>query len=68
MQKIVDLSLPIASVILTGAALMVMLNQKERGYSMMMEASIGYVLIQMIPLFIKLLAGIGAANLKNTPV
>ncbi|MFJ7681143.1 hypothetical protein [Peribacillus butanolivorans] len=60
-ELMVSLSLPIASVILTGAALMVMLNQKERGYSMMMQASIGYVLVQMIPLFIKLLAGIGAA-------
>ncbi|MBT2603709.1 hypothetical protein J7E55_11850 [Bacillus sp. ISL-53] len=60
-QLMVNLSLPIASVILTGAALMVMLNQKERGYTMMMQASIGYVLVQMIPLFIKLLAGIGAA-------
>jgi hypothetical protein len=57
----VSLSLPIASVILTGAALMVMINQKERGYAMMMQASIGYVIVQMVPLFIKLLAGIGAA-------
>ncbi|MGE7650456.1 hypothetical protein ACQKM1_22175 [Peribacillus frigoritolerans] len=57
----VSLSLPIASVILTGAALMVMINQKEKGYSLMMQASVGYVLVQMIPLFIKLLAGIGAA-------
>lgn len=60
-ELMLSLSLPIASVILTGAALMVMLNQKERGYAMMMQASIGYVLVQMIPLFIKLLAGIGAA-------
>lgn len=60
-ELMVSLSLPIASVILTGAALMVMINQKERGYTMMMQASVGYVLVQMIPLFIKLLAGIGAA-------
>ncbi|MGE7880177.1 hypothetical protein [Peribacillus muralis] len=60
-ELMVSLSLPIASVILTGAALMVMINQKEKGYSLMMQASVGYVLVQMIPLFIKLLAGIGAA-------
>jgi hypothetical protein len=60
-ELMVSLSLPIASVILTGAALMIMINQKERGYSLMMQASIGYVIVQMVPLFIKLLAGIGAA-------
>lgn len=57
----ISLSLPLASVILTGAALMILINQKERGYAMMMQASIGYVAVQLIPLFVKILAGIGGA-------
>jgi hypothetical protein len=55
------ISLPIASVMITGAALMILIGQKDRGYSLMMNASVGYVLVMLSPLFIKLLAGVGAA-------
>lgn len=56
-----SLSLPIASVIITGAALMIMLGLKERGYNLMFTGCIGYVLIQLTPMFIKILAGVGGA-------
>lgn len=55
------ISLPVASVIITGAALMILIGMKEKGYSLIMSSSIGYVLVQMTPLFIKLLAGVGSA-------
>ena len=56
-----SMALPLASVLLTGAALMIMLNMKEKGYTLMMQASVGYVAVNLIPLFVKILAGIGAA-------
>ena len=58
---LISLSLPVASVILTGAALMILIGQREKGYAMMMQASLGYILMQLTPLFIKLLAGVGSA-------
>ncbi|MES1038928.1 hypothetical protein [Peribacillus simplex] len=56
-----SLSLPIASVIITGASLMILMGFKERGYPMMFSASIGYCLVQLTPMFIKILAGVGGA-------
>jgi hypothetical protein len=57
----VNLSLPIAGVMLTGGALMIMIGQKEAGYKLIFNAALGYVLVQMSPLFISLLAGVGGA-------
>jgi hypothetical protein len=57
----VGISLPIAGVMLTGGALMIMIGQKELGYRLIMNCSLGYVLVQMSPLFIDLLAGVGSA-------
>ena len=56
-----SLSLPIASVIITGAALMILMGFKEKGYPMMFSASIGYCLVQLTPMFIKILGGVGGA-------
>ncbi|WP_096435901.1 hypothetical protein [Alteribacter populi] len=53
------LSYPVALVMLTGGALMFMINQKERGLSMIQHASLGYILVQLMPLFMELLVGIG---------
>lgn len=44
---------------LSAAALMIMINQKEKGYQMLMNASIGYVAVQMMPLFLKILVHVG---------
>ena len=60
-ELMMALSLPIASVIITGAALMILIGLKEKGHSLMFTGAIGYVLMQMTPLFIKILAGVGGA-------
>ncbi|UOQ93431.1 hypothetical protein MUO14_24195 [Halobacillus shinanisalinarum] len=60
-ELMIALSLPIAGVMITGGALMVMIGMNDRGYGLLMKAGIGYVLVQMSPLFIDLLAGVGAA-------
>ncbi|WP_336863703.1 hypothetical protein [Peribacillus frigoritolerans] len=60
-ELMMSISLPIASVIITGAALMILMGFKEKGYPMMFSASIGYVLVQLTPMFIKILAGVGGS-------
>lgn len=60
-ELIIAVSLPVASVMMAGSALMIMVGQKDAGFKLMMNASLGYVLVQMVPLFIDLLAGVGEA-------
>ena len=60
-ELMMALSLPIASVIITGAALMILIGLKDRGYNLIFTGCVGYVLMQLVPLFIKILAGVGAA-------
>lgn len=56
-----DLALPVSSVLITAAGLMITIGMKEKGYSLMMQSCLGYVVIMLSPLFIKILAGIGSA-------
>lgn len=49
------LAYPIAMVVVLGGAIMVMINQKEKGFSMMQTAGLGYVLVQMTPLVLNIL-------------
>lgn len=58
---LVALALPVASVILVGACFFIMLGQKEKAYGLMMNAGLGYVLIQMSPLLLKILEASGKA-------
>ncbi|KIL74241.1 hypothetical protein [Bacillus badius] len=53
------LSYPIALVMLTAGALMFMINQKDRGISMIQNASIGYIFVQMMPIFMQLIVEVG---------
>ena len=53
------LSYPIALVMLTGGALMFMINQKDKGLGLIQNASIGYILVQLMPMMMQLLVGIG---------
>jgi len=55
------LSYPIALVMLTGGALLFMINQKDKGVSLIQNASIGYILVQLMPLMMNLLVGIGGS-------
>lgn len=53
------ISLPIASIIMVGACFMFMFGNSERGWDMIMKAGLGYVLIQMSPMFLKILRQVG---------
>jgi hypothetical protein len=57
----VGLSVPIAGVMITGGALMILIGQKDTGFKWIMNASLGYVLVQLSPMLINLLIGVGAA-------
>lgn len=61
LDLMVSISFPIAGIMLTGGALLLMIGQKERGFSLIMNSALGYVLVQMSPLFLELLASIGNA-------
>ncbi|ADU30386.1 hypothetical protein [Evansella cellulosilytica] len=62
------LSYPIALVMLTGGALMFMINQKDKGIGLIQNASIGYILVQLMPLLMNLLVGIGETVAYGVPV
>lgn len=57
----VSLSLPIAGVMITGGALMIMIGMREKGYNLILSSSLGYILVQLSPMFIDLLVGVGKA-------
>lgn len=57
----VSLSIPIAGVMITGGCLLVLIGLKEKGYTLITSASLGYILVQLSPMFIDLLIGIGKA-------
>ncbi|MGE7091703.1 hypothetical protein ACQKII_09670 [Lysinibacillus sp. NPDC048646] len=60
-QVLVAISFPIASVIMVGACFFFMFGNNEKAWSMIMNAGLGYVLIQMSPLFLEILKSIGEA-------
>jgi hypothetical protein len=57
----VGLSVPIAGVMITGGALMILIGQKDTGFKWIMNAALGYVLVQLSPMLINLLIGVGSA-------
>lgn len=60
-QILVAISFPIASVIMVGACFFFMLGNSERAWGMIMNAGLGYVLVQLSPLFLEILRQIGKA-------
>lgn len=60
-QILVAISFPIASVIMVGACFFFMLGNSEKAWQTIFNAGLGYVLIQMSPLFLKILQEIGKA-------
>ena len=58
---LVAISFPIASVIMVGACFWFMIGNSEKGWSMIMNAGLGYVLIQLSPLFLEILRTVGEA-------
>jgi len=55
------LAYPIAGVMIAGGCLFIMVGNKEKGMSMLQNAAMGYILVQLTPLFLKLLVGVGAS-------
>ena len=60
-QILVAVSFPVASVIMVGACFFFMFGNSEKAWSMIMSAGLGYVLIQMSPLFLNMLRTVGSA-------
>ena len=60
-QIMVAISFPIASVIMIGACFFFMFGNSERAWNMIMNAGLGYVLIQLSPLFLQILREVGEA-------
>lgn len=49
------LSYPIAMIVVLGGSLCIMIGSKEKGFGMMQAAGLGYVLVQLTPLVLKIL-------------
>lgn len=60
-KVIMTLSYPIAGVMLSWGALRFMLGQREQAINTIQNTAIGYIVVQMSPLLLKLLASIGGA-------
>ncbi|WP_101844198.1 TrbC/VirB2 family protein [Halobacillus sp. Marseille-P3879] len=46
---------PVAMVVVLGGALFIMIGNKEKGFSMMQGAGLGYVLVMMTPMVLNIL-------------
>lgn len=58
---LVAISLPVASVVMVGGCFFFMLGNSDKAWSMIQNAGLGYVLIQLSPLFINMLEQVGKA-------
>jgi hypothetical protein len=55
------LAYPIAGVMIAGGCLFIMVGNKEKGMQMLQNAAIGYILVQLSPMILKLLVGVGSS-------
>ncbi|MEK3995911.1 hypothetical protein MKY29_14235 [Psychrobacillus sp. FSL K6-2365] len=60
-QIMVAISFPIASVIMIGGCFFFMIGNSEKAWQTIMNAGLGYVLIQLSPLFLNILREVGEA-------
>jgi hypothetical protein len=58
---LVAMSFPVASVIIVGALFFFMFGNSEKAWTMIQNAGLGYVLIQVSPLILTVLKSIGSA-------
>ena len=49
------LAYPVAMVVVLGGALFIMIGNKEKGFTLMQNAGLGYVLVQLTPLVLNIL-------------
>jgi hypothetical protein len=59
-EMIQSLSYPIAGVMIAGGCLFIMVGNRERGMQMLQNAAIGYILVQLAPMLLSLLVGVGS--------
>jgi hypothetical protein len=50
-----SLAYPVAMVVVLGGAIMVMVGMKEKGYSMLMSAGLGIILVNIAPMVLNIL-------------
>lgn len=60
-DMIQSLSYPIAGVMIAGGCLFIMCGQRDKGMQMLQNAAIGYILVQLSPMLLQLLVGIGGS-------
>lgn len=60
-EMITQISFPVAAVMITGGALMIMIGMKDKGYTVLFQAAIGFILVQMSPLLLDLLFSVGTS-------
>lgn len=58
-EIIVAISLPLASVVVAAAGLLLILGKDDKALSMIIKAGIGYVAVQLLPLFITIMKTMG---------
>lgn len=58
---LVAISLPVASVVMVGGCFFFMFGNSEKAWTMIQNAGLGYVLIQLSPLFIDILEKVGTS-------
>ena len=56
---LVAISFPIASLIVVCSFFLIMIGNKEKAFDMMMHAGLGYILIQLSPVFLEILKTVG---------
>lgn len=59
-HMIQSLAYPIAGVMIAGGCLFIMVGHRERGMQMLQNAAIGYILVQISPMILELLVGVGS--------
>lgn len=60
-EIIVAISLPLASVVVAAAGLLLILGNSDKAQSMIIKAGLGYVAVQLLPLFISIMKTMGKA-------
>jgi hypothetical protein len=56
-----DLAYPIAAVMIAAGSIMIMIGNKEKGMQYLTNAALGYILVQLVPLMLSLLVGVGSS-------
>jgi hypothetical protein len=56
-----DLSYPIAAVMIATGSIFILCGHKEKGMQFLTNAALGYILVQLVPLMLSLLVGVGSS-------